>query len=89
LARERQAEKIWPLSRYLANLASEPCNGCGRCVRRCPFGAISQEKKGTPPATPIIDEALCRGCGLCATGCPQEAIGMQKIRESVLEAYYA
>jgi ferredoxin len=45
LARERQAEKIWPLIRYLTELASEPCNGCGRCVRRCPFGAISQEKK--------------------------------------------
>ena len=91
LARECQAEKIWPLSRYLANLASEPCNGCGRCVRRCPFGAISQEKKkkGIPPATPIIDEARCRGCGLCATGCPQDAIDMRKVRESVLEPYYA
>ncbi len=90
LARERQAEKIWPLSRYLANLASEPCNGCGRCVRRCPFGAISQEKKkkGRPPATPIIDEALCRGCGLCATGCPQDAVRMEPVRKSALEPYY-
>jgi Pyruvate/2-oxoacid:ferredoxin oxidoreductase delta subunit len=90
LAGERQAEKIWPLSRYLAKLASEPCNGCGRCVRRCPFGAISQEKKkkGMPPSIPAIDPALCRGCGLCATGCPQKAIGMVKIRESVLEPYY-
>jgi MinD superfamily P-loop ATPase len=90
LARERQAERIWPLIRYLTELASEPCNGCGRCVRRCPFGAISQEKKekGVPPSTPVIDPALCRGCGLCATGCYQKAIGMQKIRESVLESYY-
>jgi NAD-dependent dihydropyrimidine dehydrogenase PreA subunit len=32
---------------------------------------------------------LCRGCGVCATGCSQEAIRMEKIRESVLEPYYA
>jgi len=90
LSRSLAAEKIWPLSRYLAELLPEPCNGCGRCVRRCPFGAIAQEKKekGTPPAKPAIDDNLCRGCGVCATGCPQEAIRTQKIRESALETYY-
>jgi ferredoxin len=90
LARVLDAEKIWPLTRYLAELSPEPCNGCGRCVRRCPFGAISQakKKKGMPPPPPVIEANLCRGCGVCATGCPQEAIYMQKIRESVLEMYY-
>jgi heterodisulfide reductase subunit A len=86
-----EAEKIWPLSRHLAKMMADPCNGCGRCVRRCPFGAISQQKKkkGIPSATPVIKANLCRGCGVCATGCPQEAIRMEKIRESVLEPYYA
>ncbi len=91
LARSLEAEKIWPLSRYLAKMMADPCNGCGCCVRRCPFGAISQKKKkkGMPLATPAIKANLCRGCGLCATGCSQEAIRMEKIRESVLEPYYA
>ncbi|MFO7713149.1 4Fe-4S binding protein [Desulfosarcina sp.] len=90
LSRSLGAEKIWPLSRYLAELSPLPCNGCGRCVRRCPFGAISQAKraKGSPPPIPAIDETVCRGCGVCATGCPQEAIGMQKIKASALETYY-
>jgi Pyruvate/2-oxoacid:ferredoxin oxidoreductase delta subunit len=90
LAKVLEAEKIWPLSRYLAKLSPEPCNGCGRCLRRCPFDAISQvkKKKGMPPLPPVIETRLCRGCGVCATGCPQEAIRMQKIRESVLETYY-
>jgi len=84
------AEKIWPLSRYLAKISPGPCNGCGRCVRRCPFGVISQAKKekSRPPSPPDIETALCRGCGICATDCPQEAIRMQKIKESVLETYY-
>ncbi len=91
LARVLDAEKIWPLSRYLADLSPEPCNGCGRCVRRCPFDAISQakKKKGMPPSTPVIQTTLCRGCGVCATGCHQKAIRMHKIRESLLEAYYS
>jgi Pyruvate/2-oxoacid:ferredoxin oxidoreductase delta subunit len=91
LAIALQAEKIWPLSRYLAKLSPEPCNGCGRCVRRCPFDAIAQgkKKKGVPPPPPVIDADLCRGCGVCATGCPQEAICMHKIRDSLLETYYA
>ena len=91
LARILEAEKFWPLSRYLAQLSPEPCNGCGRCVRRCPFDAITQakKKKGVPPSPPAIEKNLCRGCGVCATGCPQEAIRMQKIRESELETYYA
>lgn len=90
LAMILEAEKIWPLSRYLAKHIPEPCNGCGRCVRRCPFGAISQEKKekGTPPSPPIIKTNLCRGCGVCATGCSENAIHMLKIRESMFEPYY-
>ena len=90
LAARLQAENIWPLRRHMALLPSEACNGCGRCVRRCPFHAISQEKRATgPPArTPVIDSGLCRGCGVCATGCPQEAIQMQKIKASAMEEYY-
>ncbi len=90
LARVLDAQKIWPLSRYLAELAPEACNDCGRCVRRCPFDAITQvkKKKGVPLSLPVIETELCRGCGVCATGCPQEAISMLKIRESMLETYY-
>jgi len=90
LATRLQAEKIWPLRRHMALRPSEACNGCGRCVRRCPFDAISQEKKakGQPAPAPVIDSDRCRGCGVCATGCPQEAIQMQKIKASAMEDYY-
>ena len=91
LAARLQAEKTWPLRRHMALPPSEACNGCGRCIRRCPFDAISQEKrvKGQPAQTPVIDSGACRGCGVCATGCPQGAIQMQKIKASAMEDYYA
>jgi heterodisulfide reductase subunit A-like polyferredoxin len=91
LANECDAQKIWPLSRYLAILDSEPCNGCGRCVSRCPFDAIHQEKKfkGRPAAPPVVDKHRWRGCGICATGCPQAAIDMQKVNTSTQETFYA
>jgi Pyruvate/2-oxoacid:ferredoxin oxidoreductase delta subunit len=91
LAKEREAEKIWPLSRYLAILDSDPCNGCGRCLNRCPFNAIHQEKKikGRPAPIPVVDSHRCRGCGVCATGCPQAAIDMHKVDTSTLEDYYS
>ena len=90
LADREQAARFWPLSRYTARLDPQACNGCGRCERRCPFGAI-QLKKSTDPDQPpkaALDSALCRGCGVCAVGCRQVAIEMVQQRESVFEKWY-
>ncbi len=60
-------------------------NSCAKdyyCLRRCPFGAISLDKKGYPE----IDKKKCvaynqetkrfkwRKCGLCLRGCPTRAL---------------
>ncbi|MGE5576978.1 MAG: ATP-binding protein [Syntrophothermus sp.] len=50
------------------------CTNCGRCVKRCVFGArelLSQDRR-------LIryDPSLCYGCGLCVTTCPARAIKM-------------
>jgi Pyruvate/2-oxoacid:ferredoxin oxidoreductase delta subunit len=75
LAGERLgAAELWPLRRYLAINDSESCTLCARCVRRCPFDAISLDRHRETAL--LIDAAACRGCGLCATGCPQEALTM-------------
>jgi len=79
LARNMAAEKLWPLSRYEAWLLADRCTGCGRCIRRCPFGAVElvDVSKGPKAGTAIrLNRDLCRGCGLCATGCPEAAIEM-------------
>ncbi len=46
----------------------EVCRGCTRCVKSCPFEAISmQEKKA-------VIGAACTGCGACVASCPFGAI---------------
>ena len=82
LAGERlDAVKLWPLSRYVARIEAASCDGCNRCVARCPFAAVIRSAGPTDGelVVPAIDAALCRGCGLCATGCRRAAIVMDAL----------
>ncbi len=66
-------------SRFLAVVDDEACNGCGTCVDRCFFDAITlQESDGEEVS--VIDADLCMGCGLCQVTCPEDAISMQVVR---------
>jgi NADH-quinone oxidoreductase subunit F len=48
----------------------EVCTGCGLCLRECPAGAISGERKEPH----IIDPDLCTRCRLCYDVCPVGAV---------------
>ncbi|TEB04548.1 NADP-reducing hydrogenase subunit HndC [Pelotomaculum schinkii] len=49
---------------------AEKCTGCGACLRACPAGAITGEKK--QPHS--IDPAVCIKCGACISKCKFNAI---------------
>jgi Fe-S-cluster-containing hydrogenase component 2/DNA-binding transcriptional ArsR family regulator len=67
-------------SRFLAVVDEDKCSGCGDCVERCFFEAISlRESDGEDIST--IDAEKCMGCGLCLVTCPEDAITMQEVRE--------
>jgi heterodisulfide reductase subunit A len=58
-----------------AQLHSELCNGCMRCVKVCPYSAIEQIGKPGEGTIRILD-AVCMGCGNCAAECNFNAIEM-------------
>ncbi|RLI42514.1 hypothetical protein DRO69_10290 [Candidatus Bathyarchaeota archaeon] len=62
-------------SRYVSSVDSELCNGCGVCVTRCQFGAMS-----IVDSVAVSDKEKCFGCGLCASKCPADAIKLIPVR---------
>ncbi len=53
----------------------EKCTCCEVCVRVCPYGAISANRKQKIPAE--VTEAMCAGCGTCAAECQFGAISIR------------
>ncbi|TFG32603.1 4Fe-4S ferredoxin [Candidatus Thorarchaeota archaeon] len=54
---------------FVISVDSELCSGCGTCIDRCQFQALS-----TPEDVCVVDERRCIGCGVCAITCPENAL---------------
>lgn len=50
------------------NVIKEKCKGCTKCIKSCPFEAITMEGK-----LAVIGTA-CTGCGQCIEVCPFGAV---------------
>lgn len=46
------------------------CNGCGECIRICPYDAIFYDSNNNA----VIDQTKCQKCGKCVPVCPNSAI---------------
>ena len=71
-----------------AKVNAELCNGCGLCVKVCPFSAINMipmEGKSRPVAS--VTTAACMGCGTCSAECQVKfAIEMPYFTDSQIKA---
>ena len=67
-------QKRCPSRRCKALLTPEidpaKCKGCTACVKKCPVGAISGERKQPH----VIDSEKCIKCGACADACRMHAV---------------
>lgn len=65
-------------SRYQARIDETKCSGCGTCVDRCQFNAITASESDDSVMTVLTEK--CMGCGICGTTCPEEAISLIEFR---------
>jgi ferredoxin len=67
-------------SRFRASIQADDCTGCGICLDRCYFSAISlKDHNGGEVA--VVNPDKCMGCGLCSIKCEPEAISLIEVRE--------
>ncbi len=76
----RKAEGL-AKSRFEAAVDIEGCISCGKCVKRCQFGAIKMVKvEGEKKRKATVDPELCYGCGACVLTCEPEALALKLVR---------
>ena len=51
------------------------CIQCGKCMRTCEHGAITQNAK---TGVYMINKKLCVGCGKCVEACPMKVMVMKE-----------
>lgn len=59
---------------YRAVVAESECVGCGACVERCPFDAITLDQR----TVAVVGANACYGCGICRSACPSDAISLEE-----------
>jgi len=60
-------------SDFYAQVDADTCIGCGNCISRCRFAALSM-----PASVSTVDVGRCVGCGLCVPVCPIGALSLHR-----------
>ena len=63
----------------LIKFDAKRCSLCGKCVEKCPFGALSFEDNG------IVVGDTCRMCGMCVRQCPEKAISLSRKQDHLIK----
>jgi electron transport complex protein RnfB len=58
---------------FCAVVEESACIGCGDCVERCQFGALSVAEDFCS-----VEAERCVGCGLCAAACSNTALNLER-----------
>ncbi|MBV7272583.1 electron transfer flavoprotein subunit alpha [Clostridium sp. PL3] len=61
------------------NVLKDKCKGCTKCVKSCPFSAITMENKIA------VIGSTCTGCGVCVKECPFDAIEKEEEEKAVVD----
>ncbi|MBP9148669.1 MAG: 4Fe-4S binding protein [Rhodoferax sp.] len=62
------------MKNLIAQLDSERCSGCGRCISVCPYQLFLFETRQWKKRAVLQDPDRCTGCQLCVAKCPVDAL---------------
>jgi len=74
---EEKNEYCTAKSNYVSVVNQDFCIGCGTCLKRCAFKAITLDKRKA-----TVDVNKCYGCGACAVTCDNNAIKLYRKERS-------
>lgn len=57
----------------MLNIIQDNCTGCGICIEKCPFNALSLEDN-----VAVVDRDTCTLCGACVESCKFDAIEIEE-----------
>lgn len=63
-------------SAFVNQVDEDLCIGCGTCVERCQFDALTLD------GVVVVDKMRCVGCGVCVITCPVDALSMVRRPEN-------
>ncbi len=73
---------------FIPEVDTEKCEGCGRCVARCPVEAMAMVSANDPHDSPRtwakVDNDLCLGCGVCVRACTDGGLELKSRPERVI-----
>jgi NADPH-dependent glutamate synthase beta subunit-like oxidoreductase/NAD-dependent dihydropyrimidine dehydrogenase PreA subunit len=70
---------------YTVVVDESVCRTCGRCIRVCPYQAVTLHKNAMDGWAAWVDETLCKGCGNCISVCPTNAVDSPYRNQEFLE----
>ncbi len=73
---------------FIPEIDERTCNGCGKCLDRCPVEAMSLVSANDPrhkkKKKARLNDDICLGCGVCVRSCPQESIRLEQRAKRVI-----
>ena len=70
---------------YTVAVDESLCRSCGRCIRVCPYQAVTLHRNAIDGWAAWVDETLCKGCGNCISVCPTNAADSPYRNQEFLE----